>query len=1067
MATPRDIEDIYELSPIQAGLLYELTRSPDTGTYVEQVSVTLAGELDPRHFARAWQRVVDRHPILRTGFRWRRGGTPLQIVHRRAALRIEQQDWRDVPDDEWDAHYQAWLDADRMRPFDLNRPPLMRATLIRRAADTWVFAWRFSHLVMDGWSFGIAIADFLDGYRALRRGTAPLNLPTRPYSDYVAWWREHPSDDDSARYWRETLAGVEHGDPLGQGGGTVTAGEPSHHFVHLTLPGLADRIQRVAREQRLTAATIVQGAWSVVLARHLGTGEVVTGSTTAHRPRDLPGAAGVLGPLIVTLPARARIDPRRPAAQWLRDFQAAQARGREHDSVPLVEVQRLAGWDASPIESNVAFENAPMPELDLADIRLKVLGYSYDGRPHFPLTLVILPGDDMPLRLVYDRRRFDRPGAELLVRHLRALLESFTAAPDTPLRELPMLSAPEKRILDDHAKGDLAEPVADTVLHRFADQVARAPDAVAVTCGPDRLTYGELDRRAARIAGRLTALGAGRGGLVALCLNRSADMIAGIVGALRSGAAYLPLDLANPPDRLAYLVADSGADVLLTDGDLVPFLPENARRLPLARIDALDDSDEDTGAEPEAITGSDRMYVLYTSGSTGRPKGVPILHRDVAQFMTAILAEMDIGPDDVWAMFHPYGFDLSVYEVWGALTTGARLRVLTEEEVHSPAAQLRVIEDEGVTVLNQTPSAFDLVVEADGLRPPGEPAGPSPLRYVVLGGERLDPSRLRPWARRHGVTAPRLVNGYGITETTIFTTWYELTEHDVFTGGGSPIGRALRHQRVLVTDDAGRQLPMGCVGEIRVSGASIANGYLGRLDLTAERFVPDPAGGLQYRTGDLGRLRADGTLEFIGRNDHQVKIRGFRVEPGEAEAVLAEQPGVTGAAVVARPGPDGDARLVAYVVADPETAAGLGERLRARLPSYLVPSALITMAELPRNPNGKVDRRALPEPGRADRRNVPYTEPRTPAEHEVAELVREVLNTERIGVLDDLTDHGLHSLGAMRIAMRLRAERHVDVPLTLMQQDATVASLAELIDRSPDPREPTAPTTSTASQLTG
>ncbi|WP_171064572.1 non-ribosomal peptide synthetase [Actinomadura soli] len=1048
MRALRDIEDIYELSPIQAGLLYELTRGANTGIYVEQVSVTLAGELDTALFARAWQRVADRHPILRTGFRWRRGGSPLQVVHRRAGLGIEQLDWRDVPDDAWQARYQEWLDADRMRPFDLARPPLMRASLIRRADDTWVFAWRFSHLIMDGWSFGIAIADFLDGYRALHRGTAPLAPPTRPYRDYVAWWRDHPADADTAGFWREALDGFEHGDPLGQGGGTVPPGEATHHFVHLTLPGLAERIQRAAREHRLTAATIVQGAWSVVLARHLGTDEVVTGSTTAHRPRDLTGAAGILGPLIVTLPARCRIDPARPAVDWLRDLQAGQARARERDRVPLVEIQRLAGWDASPIESNVAFENAPLPEVALDDIGLRVLGYAYDGRPHFPLTLVILPGDDMPLRLVYDRRRFDRPAADLLVRHLRTLLESFAAAPGTPLGELPMTTAEERRVLDADAEGDLAEPVADTVLGRLAEQIARDPGAVAVSGGSDRLTYRELDRRAGLIGGRLAALGAGPGRLVALGLRRSTDLIAGMVGALRTGAAYLPLDLAAPPDRLAYLVEDAGADLVLTEKDLLPALPEPARRLPAVCLE------DEPAAEPVPVTGAlpapdDRMYVLYTSGSTGRPKGVPILHRDVAQFMSAVMPEMDAGPDDVWTMFHPYGFDLSVFEIWGALTTGARLHVMTEAEVHSPEAQCELIEAEGVTVLNQTPSAFDLLAEADGLRHAGGRAAPCPLRYVVFGGERLDPVRLRPWARRHGVAAPRLVNAYGITETTIISMWYELTEHDVFTRGGSPIGRALRHQRALVADGTGRQVPLGCVGEVHVCGRSISAGYLGRPDLTAERFAPDPAGGTRYRTGDLARRRADGVLEFLGRNDDQVKIRGFRVEPGEVEAVLAEQAGVTGAAVVARPGPDGAARLVAYVVATPDTVAGLGERMRARLPSYLVPSAFVPVGELPRNPNGKVDRRALPDPGRDGARTVPRTEPRTPTERGVAAVVAEVLGAKEIGVLDDLAGHGLHSLGAMRIAMRLRAEWRVEVPLALTRQDVTVASLAELIDREP------------------
>lgn len=1074
MLNPHEIEDIYDLTPIQQGLLYELTRSPGTGVYVEQVIINLEGPLHPDHFARAWQDIVDCHPILRTSFHQRGDGRPLQVVHRSATLDFERLDWhREAAGPGGSSStggegLDAWLVADRLDAFDLTRPPLMRATLIRTGPESWTFAWRFSHLVMDGWSFGLAIMDMLGRYRAYLHGEPALQggpaqgLAVRPYRDYSAWWRSHPPASESIEYWREALAGIEPGSPLGHGGITVPAGEPTHDFVHVTLDALGDRIREMARDRALTPATVIHGAWNLLIARYKGTDDVVTGATMAHRPASLPGAETILGPLIATVPARTTIRPEQSAASWLQDFQDRQATGREHVDLPLAEMPSACDWDIAGMETNVAYENVPLPDTDLSSMSLRLAGYTYDGRPHFVLTLVILPGEDTPLRVIYDRRRFGEPAVRLLAGHFRTMLAAIAEDPDLPVGQLPMSDSAEAGRLRAYAEAPLPDPVSDTVIDRLAARAAERPDAVAVSFGDDRLTYAELDERSARLAARLRGAGAGPGRVVALCVSRSADMITAIAAIGRAGAASLPLDPDTPAQRLEYIVDDAAPALVLTERALLSRLPGAARSLPAVVADEPAgepaDAPEAPGAPPDP---QDVMYVLYTSGSTGRPKGVPIRHGDVTQFLTAFLSRMDVSGDDTWSMFHTYGFDVSVLEIWGALTTGARLHVLSTEEIRSALRMHQAVTGQGVTVLNTTPSAFEPLAAVAVTAP----AESMPLRYVLFCGERLDPGRLRAWFSHHGPDGPRLVNTLGITETTVASTWHEVTGDDIRDSAASPIGLPVDHQRFLVLDAVGQQAPLGCAGELYVAGRSLSTGYLNRPELTKERFLPYPWGERDermYRTGDLARRRHDGILEFIGRADDQVKIRGYRVEPAEVEAVLRTQPGVAGAAVVAGPEPAGGTRLIAYVVAEQPAAsadedaatrhaadgalvAGLADALRRVLPSYMVPALFMPLEELPLNSSGKLDRKRLPEPGRppGDRPHVP---PRTGTERRLAGLLAGVLKTSTISMDDELTGLGVHSLTAMRIAVGISGEFGTEVGLSSLLDGATPASLARIID---------------------
>jgi surfactin family lipopeptide synthetase C len=1049
-----DVEDIYELSPIQQGLLYELLKAPDTGVYVEQMTGDLVGRLDLGAFERAWQRVVDRHTILRTSFHWGESGKPLQVVHRRAQIALETFDWSAVPDGELEARYDAWLAADRMKPFELSHPPLMRITLIRGSQDRWRFSWRFSHLVMDGWSFGLAIMDWLAHYRAQVRRIAPDPIAARPYRDYVAWWtRNHPSEADH-QYWRSELAGFVPPEPLHQeGDSSLPPGSATHAFLDFELGSVAAQAKEIGGERRVTANTVVQGAWSILLSRRSAAADVIAGATTVHRPHELAGAEAILGPLITTLPVRTNVQPDLRVVDWLRELQLRQAAGREHARVPLADIQQLPAVPALLLETTISNQNVPLPTIALADLDLELVDYVYDGRPHFALSLIILPGPSMPMRLVYDRRRFGRGAIAVLAAQLLGLIRAISTDPNTSIDQLPALTHLERAALENEAARALASPTGETVLDMLEKRTLERPEAEAVCAAQGRLSYRELTERAQDLASRLVMEGIGAGDRVGVCLGRSLELIVAIVAILRTGAAYVPLNPEYPVSRLAFLVDDSGVGAILTRREYLERLPD-AGRITVVCINegAVDRAErqvlesgtrvlEGHGLGPQSV-----MYVLYTSGSTGRPKGVPITHGDVQQFLTASLEHLQVSEQDVWSMFHDCGFDVSVLEMWGALTTGGRLVVMSPNAVRSADAMLELICEERVTVLNQTPSAFELLSVAEESAPADTCAT---LRWVIFIGERLDPARLRPWVARHGDERPQLINMFGITETTVASTWRRITVADVCHGSGSPIGVPLSHQRIYLLDDRGRPTQSGARGEMFIAGRSISSGYLNRSELTAERFLTDPfapAVESMYRTGDLARRCHDGSLEYIGRRDEQLQIGGFRIEPAEVEAALLELPGVRQAAVVARAGPRGELRLLGYVAG--EVSADPMALLSDRLPAFMIPATIVHLDELPLNQAGKVDRRALPQPPQPVHRDGEYATPRTEVEATLVKLVREALELDDLGVFDDLREHAMHSLDVMRIAVRARRTLNVALPLKALYANSTIAALADAVEAS-------------------
>jgi amino acid adenylation domain-containing protein len=635
-----------------------------------------------------------------------------------------------------------------------------------------------------------------------------------------------------------------------------------------------------------------------------------------------------------------------------------------------------------------------------------------------------------------------------MLEHLRELLGSAAADPGRRISALSMLSDAERRQVVDEWSGAGETFSVDEPLHRlFAAQAARNPSGVAVRFRDESLTYAELDRRANRLAHSLAARGVGPDVPVALCLERSAELMVAVMGVLKAGGAYVPLDPAYPAERLMYTLADSGAPVLVTMERHLASFGE-----PAAGVLCLDRDAAEMAAQPEhapavEVDVENLAYVIYTSGSTGRPKGVPMPHVQVARLLFATDHWFGFGAQDVWTLFHSYAFDFSVWEIWGALLYGGTLVVVPYETSRDPSAFRRLLSEERVTVLSQTPSAFRQLIAADVAA--GDAAGELELRHVVFAGEALEPATLRPWVARHGDARPRLINMYGITETTVHVSYRPITREEVEGGAVSVIGGAIPDQRMYVLDPRGEPAPVGVPGEIYVGGAGLARGYLGRAELTAERFVPDPFSGRPgarlYRSGDRARWLTGGDMEYMGRIDFQVKVRGFRIELGEIEAALLAHPRVREAAVLVREDAPGDQRIVAYLVprdGEAPQPAELRPFLKERLPDYMVPSAFVALDAFPLTTNGKLDRPALPAPVAEGANGESYVAPGTAMEREIAAVWAEVLDVERVGVHDNFFDLGGNSLLLLRVQARLRAALGREVPVVDLFRSPTVSLLA-------------------------
>ncbi|MBV9773641.1 MAG: amino acid adenylation domain-containing protein, partial [Gemmatimonadetes bacterium] len=966
-AQPVPTEDVYPLSPIQEGMVFHDIYEQGSGAYVSQYVFSLRGDVDVDVLRRAWEHVLDQRAVLRTVFAWEGMARPLQAVMSHAPLPWEVLDWRDAPAAERHGRLRGYLDEQRVRGFDLLRAPLMRLALVRTGDEEVELVWSHHHVLLDGWSISLVLQDVLTSYDALLRGAAPALPRRRRFRDYIAWLLRQDLGAAEA-YWRRALEDFTSPTPLPAVGPVDAAAEDPPReggaARHLSSSATA-ALQGFAKQLRVTTNTLVQGAWALLLSRYAGEEDVVFGGVVTGRPPELPGMEQMIGLFINTLPVRARVDADAAMDGWLQRLQRQQREARSYEYSPLAVVQRCSGVDGGrPLfESIVAFENHPVEEMAGAGARAFVVeGWSRIGRSHYPLGLMVLPGERLSLRVEYDAGRFEAVAAERLAVQMETVLRAMTAGAGRRLSEVSLLSAPERaQVLEGWNATAMEVPGRSCVHELFSARAARTPDAVAVVFEEQALTYAGLEARANQLAHHLLGLGLGPEASVGVCLDRGVELVVALLGILKAGGAYVPLDPTHPAERSLLVLEDAGARAVVTTGEAASRLSgylgarvrldADAERIARACTDA-----PTVDVSPESLA-----YVIYTSGSTGRPKGVMVEHRSVvnlhAALQQAVYGQRGAAAPPRVSVNGPVTFDTSVKQLV-QLLGGATLCVIPEAARYDATALGAYLREHAVEVLDCTPAQLRHLL-GEGLL---ERAGAA-LSDLLVAGEALD---ARLWEKLARLEGRRAWNLYGPTECTVDAAICRVE------GSRPVLGHAIGNVRLYVLDGSGEPQPVGVPGELYVGGTGVARGYAGSPEQTAGRFVPDAfsgdAGARLYRTGDRVRRLAGGELEYLGRTDFQVKVRGYRIEPGEIEAALVERADVGAAVVVVREDAPGDRRLVAYVVpeagAEP-TAAELRMHLRGRLPEHMVPGAFVVLERLPLTSNGKVDRRALPAPDRA------------------------------------------------------------------------------------------------------
>ncbi|MEU3154020.1 amino acid adenylation domain-containing protein, partial [Streptomyces griseus] len=958
--------------------------------------------------------------------------------------------------------------------FDLATEPPLRTVLFSESPDHHTLLLLLHHIAGDGASTTPLAQDLAVAYTARAEGRVPEFAPlSGQYVDHAARLQRllgTPAEptalaEAQLAHWREALAGLPDQLELPTDRPRPPVATSAGDTVPFAVDATAhEALRRLARAHGATVFMTVQAGLAALLTRHGCGTDIPLGTPVAGRDDD--ATAELVGFFTNTVVLRTDTSGDPAFGELLDRVRATTLAAYEHDALPfdhLVEALNPARSLARhPLfQTMLAWQSIADGPVALGPDTTARLTAVPSGTAKFDLTLNAgeLPGGGIGGFLEFRTDLFDRSTAQALADRLSRLLTAAAERPGTPVGLLPVLGDDEvhRALVEANGVND-DRPVPLTLAEVYAVAARRHPDRTAVSCEGMSLTYAELSSRAQSLARLLAARGIGPGSIVALALPRSTDLVAGLLAVSLAGAAYLPMDPDYPADRLAYMLDDARPAALITDAATARRLP--AHELPLITVDeaaGFPDGPLDQADRTRPLSPQDPAYVIYTSGSTGRPKGVVVTQHNVTRLLTATEHWFSFGPDDVWTLFHSYAFDFSVWELWGALLYGGRVVVVPYATSRDPHAFLRLLADERVTVLNQTPSAFYQLAAADREAPGHELA----LRYVVFGGEALELGRLADWYTRHPENAPTLVNMYGITETTVHVSYLALDRATAASAISSIIGVNIPDLRVYVLDERLQPVPPGVTGEMYVAGEGVALGYLGRPDLTAGRFVADPfahlfgeSGRRMYRSGDLARRRVDGTLEYFGRGDQQVKIRGFRIELGEIEAVLADHPEVSDVAVVVREDTPGDKRLVGYVVPAPGTEpvpAALREHGAATLPVHMVPSAVVVLERLPLTGNGKLDRKALPAPGVPV--NAGGRAPRTVREEQLCSVFAEVLGLPSVGVEDNFFDLGGHSLLAVRLAGRIRSAFGIEVSIGTVFQAPTPAALDTALDvsREEDP----------------
>jgi amino acid adenylation domain-containing protein len=1052
------------LSFAQQRLWFVQQLSPDSAAYNLPRVMRITGALQAQRLEIALNRVLDRHDILRTAFR-EIDGVAMQVVDDQARLVLGQEDLSALADEDRARQIALRIEAQAGTPFDLRQAPLMRATLLKVGTEEQLLLMNMHHIVSDAWSNAILMQDLNRAFaQASDADAPPLPRPAIQYADYAAWQRSdylHSATcANSADYWQNYLGtplptldmpvdfprSAQHRHPAGQ-----------HEFE---LPGsLSAALNRFCQQQGLTPFVVALGAWQLLLSRYSGQQDFTVGVPNATRNRSETQA--LVGFFVSSQVYRVRLDPLLSGSDFLQRLRRESLAALDHADYPLElsfdALQSQASAQANPLFQvlfNWRADSAEPAHIDLDGLTLEFLDAG-SSQAKFDVSLdVTYSPHGVAASLEYSRDLYTPVTIERLARHWQNLLQALVDDPDRALGELPMLGEDERQVQLQQWNPPVSAQPEEGVHQLFERQALATPHAVALICDDLQLSYAQLNAAANGLAHALIAQGVGPEALVGIAVERSAQMIVSLLAVLKAGGAYVPLDPDYPQERLAWMIEDSGLSVLLSQRSLLdrlPSMPGVQRRC----VDDIDVRGTLPALDPPCrTTGQNLAYVMFTSGSTGRPKGVGITQAALTRHAQVALEFLGLSAQDRSLQFATFNFDAFVEQLYPALICGASV-VLRGPDIWDSETWYRELLDKQFSVSDLTTTYWNMLAKdfaAAGQRDYGA------LRQVIVGGEAMPPEGVAAWGKA-GLGHVKLLNTYGPTETTVSATVLDCSDYvtgHIALPKSMPIGQPLAGRAIYLLDAGGQPVPVGVVGELVIAGDLLARGYFKRPELTAERFIPDPfdvqGGGRLYRTGDLARYRADGVIEYAGRLDHQVKIRGFRIELGEIESCLLRSPQVREALVVAREGAVG-LQLVGYVVAQSDSLSEqqqldlretLKAELKANLPDYMVPSHLLVLAAMPLSPNGKLDRKALPQPDLSQTQRH-FIAPETPLEKALAELWQEALQVERVSLDDNFFELGGHSILAIQFISTLNARLGIKLALQHMLAHPNVQALARFI----------------------
>ena len=1024
------IEDVYRLSPLQQGLYFHWVSDVENSAYAGQRSLRVkTSQITLSNIQKAYDLLVARHPILRTEFTTSNGEL-LQVVRKEVASTYIYEDFSKLEASEKESTVSAYRIKDHERGFALGQECLMRLTVLDLGEELYEFIWSSHHIIMDGWCTSILINEFYQILLSLEEGQPIALPPVVPYALYIKWL-DNIDKTSSLNYWQKYLEDYDEKAPLPFKKTEVADQEylPQQERTVLESKQL-EQLKDLCQQLRITESTFMQVVWGYLLSKYNNTNDVVFGSVVSGRPGEVDGVEDMIGLFINTIPVRIKYSGEMSVLDLLKAQQAASIESLDHHYLSLAEVQGESELGNGLLDHVYLFQNYAVNELDSellnaegSQEKLSVVSFEMAGQTHYDFDLLVLPGNDqLEVIFNYDANVYAQESIVQIKDHLSNILSAFLEHPNQRLEEVSYLSKTEKSILvQDYNNTNVAYPKDKTIVDLFEAQVQKTPDNIALKLESESISYQSLNERANQLAHYLIKEGVGQESLIGICINRSVNMIVAILGVIKSGAAYVPIDPTYPEDRINYILKDSACKYVLTNQKSKAVLAEasNTQVISLDETAAAIKKQSSNNLSLE-ISPSNLLYVIYTSGTTGKPKGVLLEHENLVRLFVNEQALFDFNEKDVWTMFHSFCFDFSVWEMYGALLHGGRLVLISEETQKDTVSYANLLATEGVTILNQTPTAFNVLQEqalAEELS--------LKLRSVIFGGEALNPSRLMKWNQRYPDC--QLINMYGITETTVHVTYKEITSVDI-EKEKSNIGKPIPTLSCYVLDREGNLAPYGIVGELYVEGAGVARGYLNRPELTEERFIPNPfddGKSRLYKTGDLAKWLPNGDLEYLGRIDDQVKIRGYRIELGEIENALLSHPSVNNGVVIKAPGEDH--HLVAYYTsASALTSAPLRSYLEEKLPAYMVPSFFVALEEFPVTSNGKVNKKALPNPNALNlSSDVAYEVARNKQEEVLIAVWEVVLKREGIGINDSFYDLGGDSIKSIQVVSRLKQHGYV------------------------------------------